>query len=168
MSTPWPRPMVVTSSRNGKTSPLSSMRRNSVSTADPPFYRSRDYRLTTGLPPVSRPFREKLHVGQLRAVLTLSAPRPDRPRPTEPRWHKSLTQHRGYLHPRSGVQISAITGVVKAGIPEQRSEASAPKGQEHQRGKRPLGRMVSILGRGAPGAGRSTCGGAAGRLAWPR
>src|SRR6266550_1593724 len=48
--------MVVTSSRNGKTSPLSSMRRNGVSTADLPFYRSRDYRLTTGLPPVSRPY----------------------------------------------------------------------------------------------------------------
>src|SRR5262245_22137529 len=68
MSTPWPRPMVVTSSRNGKTSPLPSMRRNGVSTADPPFYRSRDYRLTTGLPPCHGPFR---------AALTLSGASPD-------------------------------------------------------------------------------------------
>jgi len=43
-----------------------------VSTADPPFYRSRDYRLTTGLPPCHGPFREKLHIDQLRAALTLS------------------------------------------------------------------------------------------------
>src|SRR6266480_887811 len=68
--------MVVTSSRNGKTSPLSSMRRNGVSTADAPFYRSRDYRLTTGLPSVSRPFREKLHIVQLRAALRTAAALP--------------------------------------------------------------------------------------------
>src|SRR6476620_1457479 len=136
--------MLVTASRNRKTSPLSSMRRNGVSTADPPFYRSRDYRLTTGLPPVSRALpREIARRSIARRANPLSASA------------GPATQHRGYLHPRSGVQISAITGVVihaeRPGTPARQEAA---------------GRMVSILGRGAPGAGRSTCGGAAGRLAW--
>ena len=51
------------------------------------------------------------------------------------------------------------------GLAEHGIYAESP---EHRRGKRPLGRMVSILGGEAPGAGRSTCGGGAGRLAWPR
>src|SRR4029077_14092682 len=33
------------------------------------------------------------------------------------RWHKSLTQHGGYLQPRSGGQISAITGARPGGWP---------------------------------------------------
>src|ERR1043165_8053022 len=103
MSTPWPRPMVVTSSRNGKTSPLSSMRRNGVSTADAPFYRSRDYRLTIGLPPVSRPFREKLHIDQLRAALTSQAPRPDRPQLAEaPRYLADTSPWRNAVRPPPG------------------------------------------------------------------
>src|SRR6516164_7358960 len=51
MSTPRPRPTVVTSPRSGKTSPPSSARRNGVSTADPPSIGAVTKVLPPGYPP---------------------------------------------------------------------------------------------------------------------
>src|ERR1700722_1949491 len=55
MSTPWPRPTVVTASRSGKTSPVSSIRRNGVSTEALPSIGAVTKVLPPGYPRVTGP-----------------------------------------------------------------------------------------------------------------